>query len=167
MPIVLPLHWSRFVDHIIDAGQVVICQWFDPTIDVVCAAVEFDSSIICRVESERIEDIRSSETVVINEPVAEWSAMERINRHVGENIGHKLNECLGPAGVLSIEKLKRDKDAKAPVQVAQAARAGAKTKPSKTDGSVASPPADLIVLLGLLLLILAGPMLWLRRRKTA
>ena len=73
----------------------------------------------------------------------------------------------GAASVVKAEALKRDKDAKAPVQVAQAARAGAKTKPSKTDGSVASPPADLIVLLGLLLLILAGPMLWLRRRKTA
>lgn len=73
----------------------------------------------------------------------------------------------GAASVVKTGALKRDKDAKAPVQVAQAARGGANGKRSKTAGSVATPPDDLIVLLGLLILILAAPMLWLRRRKTA
>ena len=61
----------------------------------------------------------------------------------------------------------RDKDAKKPVQVAQAGSGRAKAKPSKADGFAASLPDDLTLLLGLLLLILAAPMLWLRRRKTA
>ena len=61
----------------------------------------------------------------------------------------------------------RDKDVKKPAQVAQAGRGGANAKPSKADSLAASLPGDLILLLGLLLLVLAAPVLWLRRRKTA
>ena len=60
----------------------------------------------------------------------------------------------------------RDKDAKKQLQVAQAGRSKVKANPSKTDSFAASLSDDLYLLLGLLFLVLAGPMLWLRRRKS-
>ncbi len=60
----------------------------------------------------------------------------------------------------------RDKDVKKPVQAAQAGRGGAKTKPSKSDSFLATLPDGLALLLGLLILVLVGPMLWLGRRNS-
>jgi len=59
-----------------------------------------------------------------------------------------------------------DKDAKKRPQLAQTPQLKPNSSPSKADSFAALLPSDLTLLLGLLVLILVGPMLWLRRRKT-